>query len=284
MSAIPTTVVTATNRAQQPPQMLPLEQIRPPANPINDIDWDHVNRLAEGYERGDPIPPITVFPIENDLYEILFGQHRFHGSRRAGKTHIQATVLPKRPEPLEGMALQFKENNDHRELSGMERASAFFRAKEIGKLTNKAVAALFGVSEATVSKDLQTRESLHPTLKELCAKLQVCPKKAWALSRLPLELQVPFYEQNKDLKSAEGMVEAVSDKLVELEGGKPKARKQEPVKCRTPHGIVVPIPPGFDHDKALAELAVLTEAIKRAKRESLPMATVPMLMRSQPTA
>jgi ParB-like chromosome segregation protein Spo0J len=283
MSAIPTSLVTATNRAQQPPQVLLLEQVRLPSNPINDIDWDHVNRLAEGYERGDPIPAITVFPIEDGLYEILFGQHRFHGRRRAGKTDILATVLPKRPEPLEILALQFKENNDHRELSGMERAAAFFRAKEIGKLTNKAVAALFGVSEATVSKDLQTRESLHPTLKELCAKMELCPKKAWGLSRLPLEQQVPFYEQNKDLKSAEGMVEAVNDKLIELAGGKPKARKQDPVKCKTPNGIVIPIPPNFDHDKALAELAILTEAIKRAKRESLPMATVPMLMRSQPT-
>jgi ParB-like chromosome segregation protein Spo0J len=283
MSAIPTSLVTATNRAQQPPQVLLLEQIRLPSNPINDIDWDHVNRLAEGYERGDPIPAITVFPIEDDLYEILFGQHRFHGRRRAGKTDIQATILPKRPEPLESMSLQFKENNDHRELTGLEQASAFFRAKELGKLTNKAVAALFGVSEATVSKGLKTRESLHPTLKELCAKLELCPKAAWALARLPLEVQVPFYEQNKDLVSAAGMVDIVNDKLIELAGGKPKARSQEPVKCRTPHGIVVPIPPGFDHEKALAELAILTEAIKRAKRESLPMATVPMLMRSQPT-
>lgn len=258
-------------------QVVSLDLLDLPSQPLNPVDLALVDRIATGYERGDPIPAITVFPVGGGRYEILFGQHRYFARKRAGKTDILANILPERPPPLQVLVMQFKENNDHRELTGMERAAAFFRAKQIGKLTNKAISALFGVSEGTVSRDLQTRESLHPSLKDLQSRMELCPKAAWALSRLPAEVQVPFFEHHKGEK-AESIAEAVSDKLAELGTGKAKDR---PVSGITPGGLRFTIPTK-DLKASLAELKRLLAAWQWVIDKKLPPDDLNFYFRSNP--
>lgn len=274
-----TTTVLQPDTLRQPhqTQLLKLDLLDPPSNPLNPLDWALVDRIAGGYERGDPIPAILVFPVDDGRYEILFGQHRFHGRRRAGKTDIEARILPERPAPLDALALQFKENHDHRELTGMERATAFFRAKQLGKLSNKAISVLFGISEPTVSRDLRTDKNLHPALKELQVRMELCPKEAWALARLPLDTQVPFYEQHKGMK-AESMAEAVSDKLAELGNGKPKDR---PVSGVTPGGVRYTLPVK-DLKQTLADLKRLVAGLQWVIDKKLPPKDLEFYFRSNP--
>lgn len=255
-------------------RLIPLCLIDLPSDPINPIDWHHVAKMAAGYEKGDPIPAITVFPVEGGRFEILFGQHRFHARKRGGFMDIAATVLPSRPEPLQALAMQFKENNDHRELTGQERATAFFRAKKLGGLKNKQVAALFEVSEATVSRDLSMGKNLHPTLKDLVARLELVPKAAWAISRLPSDIQVAFYEEHKGEK-AEAIAEAVSDKLDVLAGQKPKKPKPVPFSVPGLKGMFTV----FDLAKVRAALAQVGEAVTKIEKHSLPFPSLPTLLR-----
>ncbi|MCE9567402.1 MAG: ParB N-terminal domain-containing protein [Planctomycetes bacterium] len=267
MSGMPPTLTAVL------PKVIPLSLIDPPSNPINEVDLELVDRIAAGYERNDPIPPITIFPIDGDRYETLLGQHRLLARRRAGMTDILANVLAQRPEPLDILAIQFKENNDHRELSGLERATAFFRAKEVGNLRSKEVAALFNVSEGTVSRDLTTNKNLHPTLRGL----KLAPKAAWATSRLPQDMQVAFYEQHKGAK-VETLVDLVNEKLNEMKGCKPK--KPKPVKGTVP-GLVAQ----FTADtvaKARAALVLIDAGLAKLEKHGLPMATLPQMLKHPP--
>lgn len=61
-------------------------------------------------------------------------------------------------------------------------------------------------------------------------------------------------------------------------GGR-RQKKAKPVKARTSGGVAVVIPP-VDADSLLAELAALSEAVKRCHKHGLPLANLPSLLRA----
>lgn len=248
-----------------------LKDIVPSSTQLNSINPEQVERLQRGYENGDPIPPVVVFAIENGKFEIVFGNHRL-AARQKRFVDIPAIVLPHRPEPLEILAMQFRENADRHTLTSLERATAFYKAKEQG-LNNKQVAILFNVSEGTVSRDLSIDKNLHPTLKDLVAQAKLCPKKAWAASRLDLNTQIAFVDRHAKVK-AEDFADLVSEELAKIEGATPKVR---PIQVTTPGGLKAMLLPSAE--ACLSELAKLSKAVKAVSEKGGSLSDIPAWLR-----
>jgi uncharacterized ParB-like nuclease family protein len=72
---------------------IPLEQLRPnPWNP-NEMDDAAFNRLAEELQDVGMIDPIQVVPMEDGLYRIIGGEHRYQVARTLGWKTLPCVVL-----------------------------------------------------------------------------------------------------------------------------------------------------------------------------------------------
>lgn len=55
----------------------------------------HVKRLADSIVKIGFIEPITVVQVDNDCYEILNGQHRYHAGKMVNIEYFPAIIVPK---------------------------------------------------------------------------------------------------------------------------------------------------------------------------------------------
>jgi ParB-like chromosome segregation protein Spo0J len=216
---------------------------------------------------------------EGDLYRIVCGQTRLNASRRAGLEFIPAIVLEGSMTPTRLLIEELADNNSTEAFDLLALAEICVELQaENGWTTQIELCRNVPIAKpAQVSKALSIFDNLLDELKAQVRTGALSGRLAYALSRVPRERQMEVY------RAVEGMnAQGAEQHISALLAGKKTARAK-PVKCRTPHGIVILIPGALDFDTALADLAVAPEAIKRAQRQSLPLATLPMLMRTQAT-
>ncbi len=241
--------------------------------------FDHETALMQDISVAGVRNPVKVI-LEGELYRMVCGQTRLNAARRAGLPLIPAIILEGSMTPTRLLTEELADNNSTEAFDLVALAEICSELmKENGWKTQAELCRNVPIARpAQVSKALSVFENLIEELKAHVHSGAVAGRLGYALSRVPKDKQWDTY------KAVEGMcVEGAEDHIrSRLDGKKPA--KAKPVKCRTPHGIVIEIPSTIDFDTALADLAIPPEAIKRAQKQNLPLATVPMLMRSQPTS
>lgn len=240
--------------------------------------YDHETALFNDAKIAGIRNPIKVIP-EGEDFRTVSGQTRLNVGRRLGLPTMPATILEGEMTLSRLLIEELADNNSTESFDILALAELFHDIMRENKWKTQ-VELCRNVplaKPATVCKALSIFENLLEELKPELRTGNLKERPGYQLSRHPKEKQMELFKAIAGM-SVEGAEEYLRDKL----DNKKKVR-QRPVRLRTPHGITIAIPGGMDPETALADLAIPPEAIKKAKKEGLPLAMVGMLIRNQPT-
>ncbi len=113
--------------------LIPLENIIPDPDPLRtELDTAHIQDLIESFNilPMGPLDPLVVQPIENGLYQIISGNHRYRALVEGGWKDAPCHVI----EPLseaEEFLMKLHANSKRKNLNDLERCEALAREKAI---------------------------------------------------------------------------------------------------------------------------------------------------------
>ena len=250
--------------------------IRPPRHdPRPRRDPDYVRSLAEDIgRRGLRNPPYLV--RRGDAEEVVTGEHRrlalvLLGLPEADFYLVEADLTE---ADLAVERLQEAEMRN-KGFSVLEKAAVYQQLLGLG-LTRAEIADRLGRSEADVSKAFRIKGDLAPDLQADLEAGKLPVSCGYILAALPDHAQQRAWAE----KVYAGLVkrDALHAKVRELLGRAAPRGAGRPVKGRTANGLAFALP--ADPAAALAGLAALADAVRRADRLGLPMASVPSLLRT----
>lgn len=156
-----------TNDAGEDGVMLPLSKIieNPKLQPRLRIDEDHVVSLSEKFARSGQLNAILVRPVDGneDLYEIIGGNHRFRAARRLGWTEIRVNI--KRVTFDAARIMCVDDNDSLLPRSDYEKALSYRALLDDGIVkSQQELADQFGVSKGRISQCLAFTDLPLPVL------------------------------------------------------------------------------------------------------------------------
>ena len=92
-------------------------------NPRKNFDEASLAELAESIKQQGVLQPIGVRPVENNRFEIVFGERRYRASQMTGLEVIPAIVMEISDEVAEEMAVT--ENLQRKDVTPIEEANAY---------------------------------------------------------------------------------------------------------------------------------------------------------------
>ena len=143
-----------------------LADIQPSSyNPRKTFDETSLAELAESIRQQGVLQPIGVRPIEENRYEVIFGERRYRASLMAGLETIPAVIHEVTDEVAEEMAVT--ENLQRKDVTPIEEANAYQKLIESGRHDVKSLAVQFGKSEDYI----RTRLKFTTLIPEIAALL-----------------------------------------------------------------------------------------------------------------
>lgn len=122
-------------------------------NPRKNFDETSLAELAESIRRQGVLQPIGVRPIEDNRFEIVFGERRYRASLMAELTEIPAIVMEISDETAEEMAIT--ENLQRKDVTPIEEANAYQKLIDSGRHDVQSLTVQFGKTEAYIRTRLK---------------------------------------------------------------------------------------------------------------------------------
>lgn len=174
--------------------MVTLADIQPSNyNPRKHFDETSLAELAESIRQQGVLQPIGVRPIDDNRFEIVFGERRYRASIMAELTEIPAIILNVSDETAEEMAVT--ENLQRKDVTPMEEANAYQKLVESGRYDVQSLAVQFGKSESYIHTRLKFI-SLIPEIAELLEKDELTISVATEICRYGEDIQHDIYERH----------------------------------------------------------------------------------------
>lgn len=130
---------------------IPLEQIRPnPNNPRQHFAEAQLDDLAQSIRAVGVIQPISVRPVEGDMFEIIAGGRRYEAAKRAQRSDIPAVIR----DDESAAAVSLIENLQRENLNAIEEAMALQHLLDAEGLNRTDLSQRIGRSPAYVSQVL----------------------------------------------------------------------------------------------------------------------------------
>jgi ParB family chromosome partitioning protein len=135
-------------------QKLPLENIVPNRyQPRTVFNHERIRELADSILEHGLLQPITVRPIEENMYEIIAGERRFRAMKLL---HMEETdALIRYLTDQETAAVALIENIQRENLSSIEEARAYRKLLEMEDITQKDLAQNLGKSQSFIANKLR---------------------------------------------------------------------------------------------------------------------------------
>lgn len=146
--------------------VIDLDRIRPdPAQPRRAVQNAALDELAASIRRLGIIQAINVrYLAEEDVYQIISGERRFHAGKLAGLSSIPCIVT--NPEESEVLVRQIAENWQRAALHPFDLADSLAQLRDTHRLTQRQLAERIGKPEGEVSKYLKLLELAPDVQKE----------------------------------------------------------------------------------------------------------------------
>ena len=171
-----------------------LANIQPSSyNPRKSFDEASLAELAESIRQQGVLQPIGVRPIEENRYEVIFGERRYRASLMAGLETIPAVMHEVTDEVAEEMAVT--ENLQRKDVTPIEEANAYQKLIESGRHDVKSLAVQFGKSEDYI----RTRLKFTTLILEIAALLdadEITISVASEICRYGEDIQKEVYERH----------------------------------------------------------------------------------------
>lgn len=114
-------------------------------NPRKNFDEASLAELSESIRQQGVLQPIGVRPIEENRFEIIFGERRYRAALMAGLEEIPAIVMEISDETAEEMAVT--ENLQRKDVTPIEEANAYQKLIDSGRHDVQSLAVQFGKNE-----------------------------------------------------------------------------------------------------------------------------------------
>ena len=162
-------------------------------NPRKNFDKASLTELAWSIRQQGVLQPIGVRPIEDNRFEIVFGERRYRASLMAAMTEIPAIVMEISDEEAEEMAVT--ENLQRKDVTPIEEANAYQKLMESGRHDVQSLAVQFGKTEAYIHTRLKF-VSLIPEIALLLEQDEITISVATEICRYGEEIQREVYDKH----------------------------------------------------------------------------------------
>lgn len=187
---------TAIQSVEKNITMVALANVQPSNyNPRKNFDEASLAELSESIRQQGVLQPIGVRPIENNRFEIVFGERRYRASLMAGLEDIPAVVMEISDEVAEEMAVT--ENLQRKDVTPIEEANAYQKLIDSGRHDVQSLAVQFGKNESYIRTRLKF-VSLMPEIAQLLEQDEITISVASEICRYGEDIQKEVY--NKHLK------------------------------------------------------------------------------------
>jgi ParB family chromosome partitioning protein len=218
--------------------------------------------------------PIQVMR-NGDFLVVLAGETRRQAALAAGLDKVPVNILDRPLTTGEMLMEVLLENEMRRGFTDLERAEMYAEILKANEWSQAELAHHLKITAGQVSKVMSVSSKLPEDMKALIGKGdgKIGPRRAYQLSRLPdhgamRELARKLLDGTLTAESLEVEVAKRLDK---------PPKKTKVVKGKTLKGLSFALP--ADYATAQAEVASLTEAIKKAEKLGLPLSSVPALLK-----
>ena len=172
--------------------MVALASIQPSGyNPRKNFDEASLAELAESIRQQGVLQPIGLRPMEDNRFEIVFGERRYRAAQIAGLEEIPAVVMDISDETAEEMAVT--ENLQRKDVTPIEEANAYQKLIESGRHDVQSLAVQFGKNESYIRTRLKF-VSLIPEIARLLEQDEITISVASEICRYGEDIQKDVYE------------------------------------------------------------------------------------------
>ena len=193
---------TAIQSVEKNITMVALANVQPSNyNPRKNFDEASLAELSESIRQQGVLQPIGVRPIEDNRFEIVFGERRYRASLMAELEEIPAIVMEISDEVAEEMAVT--ENLQRKDVTPIEEANAYQKLIDSGRHDVQSLAVQFGKNENYIRTRLKF-VSLIPEIAELLEKDEITISVASEICRYGTDIQKEVYY--KHLKDSDSML------------------------------------------------------------------------------
>lgn len=176
--------------------MVALANVQPSNyNPRKNFDEASLAELSESIRQQGVLQPIGVRPIEDNRFEIIFGERRYRAALMAGLEEIPAIVMEISDETAEEMAVT--ENLQRKDVTPIEETNAYQKLIDSGRHDVQSLAVQFGKNENYIRTRLKF-VSLIPEIAQLLEQDEITISVATEICRYVEDIQREVY--NKHLK------------------------------------------------------------------------------------
>ena len=162
-------------------------------NPRKNFDEASLAELSESIRQQGVLQPIGLRPIEDNRFEIVFGERRYRASQMAGLEEIPAIVMEISDEIAGEMAVT--ENLQRKDVTPIEEANAYQKLIDSGRHDVQSLAVQFGKNENYIRTRLKF-VSLIPEIALLLEQDEITISVATEICRYGEEIQREVYEKH----------------------------------------------------------------------------------------
>ena len=174
-------------------RLIALDKIKARSNqPRKTFHEGSLKELADSIRAHGIIQPITVQQRDNNKFEIIVGERRWHAAQKAGLTTIPCLVRSFNDKSMMSVALI--ENLQREDLNSLEAAQAMAELIDVYQMTHEQLATHLGKSRASISNWLRLlhldervqsllREG-HLTMGHARALLALSAEQQWHVAKL----------------------------------------------------------------------------------------------------
>ncbi len=195
--------------------LIALARVRPdPAQPRRRIDPAAQRELVDSIRRLGILQPVTVRYVEQEnVYQLITGERRYHAAKEAGLTEIPCWVQT--PKERDVLLHQIVENWQRLDMHPYDLADALARLRDGNGYSQRQLAEATGKSEGEISKLLAILD-LAPDVQKLAREDQsgrITKRHLYAVRPLAAAKQQTLIERVRE----EGMTAEDTEKLVARE-------------------------------------------------------------------
>lgn len=156
----------------------------------NEIDEEHVEKIAESFKTDGQWNPIIVRPNGEDKYEVISGAHRLSAAREVGWSEIDAVVKDLGDEDARGLAV--KTNRMQKEMEDEEIGVLCKELYTEYGMTEEQIGEITGMSSRTVQDKITLVMDLEDSVYEMVQNGNLAGRKGLVIAQLPKEDQPEF--------------------------------------------------------------------------------------------
>ena len=162
-------------------------------NPRKNFDEASLAELADSIRQQGVLQPIGVRPIDENRFEVVFGERRYRASLMAGLETVPAVIYEVSDEVAEEMAVT--ENLQRKDVTPIEEANAYQKLIESGRHDVHSLAVQFGKSEDYIRTRLKFT-TLIPEIAALLETDEITISVASEICRYGEDIQSEVYDRH----------------------------------------------------------------------------------------